>query len=157
MTTTTLVMNLERNSKRPEYRVGPVYSVEDRQEVERILASCNMGSASHCPHMVGLTILHWRLGADRLVACGGVYEISPNIHWIAHVAVKTNYRKMGLGREIVQNLCGSNRRTYWLETYFWNRKFYEKLGFEHVPIVDVPDEVALWRATPKCMVMRKPG
>jgi N-acetylglutamate synthase-like GNAT family acetyltransferase len=86
-----------------------------------------------------------------------VYKDETQSAWLNCVAVRKGYHRRGLGTRIVQ-WCVDNSRPHdvWLETMFWNRRFYESLGFAHVPVGEARalfgNEVRRRRNT---MLMRK--
>ena len=94
---------------------------------------------------------------DEIVAVASLYYTERNFGWLANVAVLKGMRRRGLGRTAVEACVryAIERRlpTVWLTTMFWNRAFYEKLGFEFVPVAQVPAEVAVYRNSPKCLFM----
>ncbi len=100
----------------------------------------------------------------EIVGGGGMFVIRDVEHpvgWLASVAVSKARKRSGVGSAIVKaNLEHAHRLGYgsmWLETYFWNTKFYESLGFEGIKPPLVPEPIRRWRSQKRCRVMVNTG
>ena len=61
--------------------------------------------------------------------------------WLNCIAVRKGHQRKGIGSKIVRWLIAKSPvDSLWLETMFWNRRFYESLGFRHVPIGKVREQ-----------------
>lgn len=93
----------------------------------------------------------------RVQGCASVY-VGITFGWLANVVIDRPLRRSGIGTRLVEACVerALDRRLpdIWLETMFWNRRFYEKLGFNFVPIREVPGLVRSRRRNPKCLMMR---
>lgn len=93
----------------------------------------------------------------RVVGGGGFIRASSGCAWLSAVAVAKGCKRQGVGsavvRRVIQQVRNSALRSLWLETYFWNSKFYESLGFEGVRPGDVPSDLKHYRTNKHCRYM----
>lgn len=125
---------------------------DDFAAAEAILRSYNMGQGDLPP------VFYVAVDADEIVACGGM-ALFDGFVWIASVAVAKSRRRNGLGRLMTEALTARAGAWgvphAWLETMFWNTRFYEHLGFRGVLVDDVPEHVKVVRGNPRCRFMTK--
>lgn len=102
--------------------------------------------------------------AGEIVGGGGAHiirDVEHPVGWLASVAVSKARKRQGVGSAIVRaNLDHVARLGYgsmWLETYFWNSKFYESLGFEGIKPPEVPEPIRRWRTQKRCRMMVNTG
>jgi len=97
----------------------------------------------------------------EIIGGGGSMKIGNNTGWLGSVAVAKHRKRTGIGTAIVNaNLQIGAERGYgsmWLETYFWNSKFYESLGFEGITPDLVPEQIRVWRTKKHCRFMVNTG
>jgi N-acetylglutamate synthase-like GNAT family acetyltransferase len=99
----------------------------------------------------------------EVIGGGGIFVIKGPfpVAWLATVAVRKDRKRSGVGRAIVNaNLKLAGDRGYgsmWLETFFWNSRFYESLGFEGIKPALLPEKIAAWRSRKNCRVMVNTG
>lgn len=78
--------------------------------------------------------------------------------WLCAVVVDKAYKRRGnrhrSGSRSPQNGRQASLEAMWLETYFWNTRFYKSLLFENIKPVHVPSEVYPWRGNKHCQFMR---
>lgn len=118
--------------------------------------------SSPCPEMIGLDEIDHKLigqidellirygmrGFGRIVgrgtvlctpmevfAVGAIAKASNEDGWLNCIAVQRHYRRRGYGAMVVRELLKGAPSNVWLETMFWNKAFYESLGFKHVPVL----------------------
>lgn len=142
------------------------YKDEDFEPVEAILASYNMHpdipkALVERPELYPTYYVAEDEG--EIIGGGGMFVIRGEhpVGWLATVAVKKDRKRSGVGRALVNaNLALAAERGYgsmWLETFFWNSKFYESLGFEGIKPVMLPEQIAKWRSRKNCRVMVNTG
>lgn len=97
----------------------------------------------------------------EIVGGGGFFKIGQNVGWLAAVAVAKHRKRTGVGSAVVRaNLANAGDRgvgSMWLQTYFWNSRFYESLGFDGIIPPLVPDDVKVWRTQKHCRFMVNTG
>jgi N-acetylglutamate synthase-like GNAT family acetyltransferase len=79
-----------------------------------------------------------------ILGCGAIIdEPFSKRHWLNCVAVRKGFHRRGIGglilKEIISRLPLGHE--IWLETLFWNRRFYEALAFEFIPIAAAKSEL----------------
>jgi N-acetylglutamate synthase-like GNAT family acetyltransferase len=59
--------------------------------------------------------------------------------WLNCIAVRKTRLRQGFGKKLVGYFIASHcpEHELWLETAFWNKRFYTSLGFVWVPIKDI--------------------
>jgi N-acetylglutamate synthase-like GNAT family acetyltransferase len=126
-----------------EFAIGPRH----REACKDLLRQCNMGTFL-APLTVGM-FSH----AKFCTATGGI-DFYDGFAWISAVAVNDLDRRQGHGSTIINALLDIARlegvKEVWLETMFWNKKFYEPLGFELIRIGDVPPNIKQRRRVSRC-------
>lgn len=132
----------------------------DYDDANAVLRTVGMGSANNIP-----LVRFIAEDSARVIGCAGVFplnhllpEADPDVAGIASVAVLRSYRRRGIGARLVnacveRALAGGYGREVWLETMFWNRGFYEGLGFEFVQAAAVPERLLALRQNKKCLFM----
>lgn len=119
-----------------------------------VLARCGMETRAFPLRMFGAYL------DGELVGCGGQFDLTEDISWLTSVAVLKPYRRSGIGGDLVRAAMedaariGSNHM--WLETLFWNLKFYRGLGFDHVPAKESPMGILEFRSNKRCSIMTAP-
>lgn len=109
------------------------------EEMHRLLGYAGMGGAfqefyldiSHrLRHGAAYGVVRYREG--RLAGCGLAPAVTEEEALLSALAVEPEFRKQGLGREIVEEICRAmgERRVYVLRADGENEGFYEKLGFQ---------------------------
>lgn len=102
---------------------------------------------------------HAFLAGSPALACGALLLNIPEVGRIVSVAVDPSQRRQGMGSRMVQHLCAvaadQGVAELWLDTLFWNIRFYAANGFEHVPVRQVPAEIIPTRINPHCCFMRR--
>jgi GNAT superfamily N-acetyltransferase len=97
------------------------------------------------------------LDRGEVIGGGGYAKINPSTGWLASVAVAKHRKRTGVGSAVVAaNLRYAAERgmgSMWLETYFWNSRFYESLGFEGIAPALVPARIKEWRTKKHCRFM----
>lgn len=74
---------------------------------------------------------------DLVVGCAAHGRLEGSRRgWLNCVAVRKSHRHRGIGSALVRRHIEALPRNHeiWLETLFWNRRFYEGLGFEFIRI-----------------------
>lgn len=74
---------------------------------------------------------------DLVVGCAAHGRLEGSRRgWLNCVAVRKSHRRRGIGGALVSRHIEAlpNDHEIWLETLFWNRRFYEGLGFEFIRI-----------------------
>lgn len=141
-----LSANIERFDFRPLEETD-----ENLLQVDAILS--RYGMVGH-EHMTGTKLMCISRETGEIVAVGGLNDLSEDA-WLNCIAVRGDHHRQGIGSDIVKWLLNQTTKTVWLETMFWNRRFYASLGFEHVPIREAEK---LFEFEPRCqkntMVMR---
>jgi ribosomal protein S18 acetylase RimI-like enzyme len=108
---------------------------DDRTAISAILGSYSMGGFSD---MQGQIVV-WR-DNDELVGCASCsFDSARKDAWLNCVAVKSTHRRQGIGKKMVCHFIDTlfPNHDIWLETAFWNKRFYTSLGFEWIPIKDI--------------------
>lgn len=126
--------------------------LDDVEAAGRLLAAFRMSALPSPPTYVVEDM------AGEIVAIGSVFDTSQGFGLLANVAVSEHRRRQGLGKKVVAACLTLAQRAalpeVWLTTFFWNRRFYEGLGFDFVPSKVVPEHVRSIRTNPKCLFMR---
>ncbi len=131
-----------------------LFEQSDRPRVEEILLENGMNTSLASRQYVAII-------NDEIVGTGGIIEMGQwsheNCGWLASVAVAKSHKRMGIGKAIVneniEHAAFCKYEAVWLETYFWNSRFYEKLGFVGVPPKDVPRTIMPWRVNKRTRLM----
>lgn len=138
-------------SPRTDAAIRPGYQ-SDVPEINRVLLVLSKGESELTSPTTFVAEV-----AGRIQGCAAIYS-GYGYGWLANVAVEKAQRRTGLGRRLVvaclERALDRELPEVWLETMFWNRRFYEKLGFEFVPISSVPAYLSRRRRNPKCLMMR---
>lgn len=81
---------------------------------------------------------------DLILGCAAIAYGESN-HTLNCVAVRKGYHRRGIGSRLIREIISRlpNGHEVWLETMFWNRRFYESLGFDFIPIKRVIEEFGL--------------
>ncbi len=122
---------LLKKSVTPKKNITPPFSTKN-EDYETVLSlnnrKSNDGLVYH--HKKG-DLIPYVVSKDSKNIAGGFITNSQDYSVISHVFVKDGYRKLGLGKEIVNNLLkvSTNERVY-LISCNKNVPFYEKLGFK---------------------------
>lgn len=91
---------------------------------------------------------------DTVYGVGALARASSADGWLNCIAIRKGFHRRGYGALIVEYLLATASEHVWLETMFWNRRFYESLGFAHVPIDKAIDVFGLDpRTNRRCMMM----
>lgn len=124
----------------------------DVPDAARVLSLFNMPPPRGVPTFV----------AERdggVFGCASLFYAEGGFGWLANVAVERGARRAGVGGRLVKAcLRRAEERSLpevWLTTMFWNRRFYEGLGFEFIPVGEVSPDVRAYRQNDKCLFMRK--
>jgi N-acetylglutamate synthase-like GNAT family acetyltransferase len=122
-----------------------------RDEVDAILSHYGMIGFDR---MDGLRVVCMARDTGEVIGVGALNNLSEDA-WLNCIAVRGDHHRQGIGSDIVTWLINQTTKTVWLETMFWNRRFYASLGFEHVPIREAEK---FFEFEPRCqkntMVMR---
>lgn len=131
-----------------------LYTMDDQSRVEQILLENGMNALlaerQYVAEMDG-----------QIVGTGGIWAMdrwgNDTGGWLASVAVAKSHKRAGIGRAIVtenlEHAAASGYEAVWLETYFWNTRFYESLGFRGVAPSSVPTPIKEWRVNKHCRFM----
>jgi GNAT superfamily N-acetyltransferase len=105
-------------------------SDEDARQIAQILSSWNM------PNSPKGKVIVYREG-DEIIGCASCYHDDQTRfdRWLNCVAVKKGHQRKGIGKALVGRFIDQllPRHELWLETMFWNRRFYDSLGFVWIP------------------------
>ena len=138
-------------SPRTDAVIRPGYQ-SDVPEINRVLLVLSQGQSQLDSPTTFVAEI-----AGRIEGCAAIYS-GYGYGWLANVAVEKAQRRTGLGRRLVdaciERALDRELPEVWLETMFWNRRFYEKLGFVFVPVTQVPAAIVSRRRNPKCLMMR---
>lgn len=140
-------------SPRTDAAIRPGY-LSDVPEINRVLLVLSKGESELTSPTTFVAEV-----AGRIQGCAAIYSDWWSAYgWLANVAVEKDERRTGLGRRLVdaciERALDRELPEVWLETMFWNRRFYEKLGFVFVPVTQVPAAIVRRRRNPKCLMMR---
>lgn len=134
-----------------------LFTSADLPRVEEILLENGMNTSLAPRQYVAVA-------GDDIVGTGGIWPMDRwstlNSGWLSTVAVAKKHKRTGVGRAVVtanlEHAAFCEYDAVWLETYFWNSRFYESLGFNGVIPNQVPPAVMAWRVNKHCRFMCHP-
>ncbi len=111
-------------------------AIPNREEqITEIMMSSSIGSYSD---LAGRIVIAYE--DDLILGVGASMPYVGPSEMLNGVAVRKGYWRRGIGSQIIKMLINSASpecEVIWLETIFWNRRFYDSLGFGFAPIAEV--------------------
>lgn len=118
--------------------IDQVRSADDYAAIDAILHSWNMQGSER----IKGKLIVYRDG-EEIVGCASCYhpDATRFDRWLNAVAVKRGRQRQGIGKALVKHFIDEllPRHELWLETMFWNRRFYEAIGFNWIPAKEIPN------------------
>lgn len=121
----------------------PIHPENSREieQINEILRAYKLGEFST---MAG-KVIACRDGSE-IVGCAAIapeWTQGVTRWWLNGVAVRRDRRRQGIGKELIATFTERcpPRDQIWLETLFWNRRFYTSCGFTFQPIRAITDQL----------------
>lgn len=131
-------------------------SAEHLEQVDAVLSDAGLKGAHR---ILGECVVY--LENDLVIGCAAHGRLEGSARgWLNCVAVRKSHRRQGIGSALVARHIEAlpSDHEIWLETIFWNRRFYEGLGFEFIRIDEAKKIFeALPREQKNTIIMRYSG